>query len=42
MANNGALNWAPTSSTTQTVTPGYYSGGTLDSSAAYSTNCYLY
>jgi hypothetical protein len=35
MANNGALNWAPTSSTTQTVTPGYYSGGTLDSSAAY-------
>jgi hypothetical protein len=35
MANNGALNWAPTSSTTQTVTPGYYSGGTLDSSGAY-------
>jgi hypothetical protein len=35
MANNGALNWAPTSSTTYTVVAGYYSGGTLDSSAAY-------
>jgi hypothetical protein len=35
MANNGELNWAPTSSTTYTVPAGYYSGGTLDSSGAY-------
>lgn len=36
MPNHGDLNWKPASSTTQTVQPGYYSGGTLDSSAAYS------
>jgi hypothetical protein len=35
MANNGALNWTPTSSTTYSVPAGYYSGGTLDSSGAY-------
>ena len=35
MASNGALNWKPTTSTTKTVAAGYYSGGTLDSSAAY-------
>ena len=35
MVNRGTLNWNPTSGTTQTVQPGYYSGGTLDSSGAY-------
>jgi len=35
MANKGALTWKPSSSTTYTVPAGYYSGGTLDSSAAY-------
>ena len=35
MVNRGTLNWNPTSSTTQTIQPGYYSGGTLDSSGAY-------
>jgi hypothetical protein len=37
MANNGELNWKPTTSTTYTLTPGYYSGGTLDSSSVYTT-----
>ncbi|MBO5478232.1 MAG: hypothetical protein J6A04_00650 [Clostridia bacterium] len=36
MANRGALNWNPTSSTTYTVPAGYYSGGTLNSAGAYS------
>ena len=36
MPNKGALNWKPTTSTTYSVPAGYYSGGTLDSSAAYS------
>ena len=35
MPNRGALNWNPSSSTTYTVQPGYYSGGTLNSSGAY-------
>ena len=35
MASKGTLNWKPTTSTTATVAAGYYSGGTLDSSAAY-------
>ena len=35
MASKGALNWKPTTSTTYTVPAGYYTGGTLDSSAAY-------
>ncbi len=35
MANRGALNWSPTTSTTYTVPAGYYSGGTLNSSGAY-------
>ncbi|MGN0307246.1 MAG: hypothetical protein ACI4DN_03405 [Lachnospiraceae bacterium] len=35
MVNRGTLNWNPTSSTTQTIQPGYYSGGTLNSSGAY-------
>ena len=35
MVNRGTLNWNPTSSTTQTVQPGYYSGGTLNSAGAY-------
>ena len=35
MVNNGELNWKPTTNTTYTVEPGYYSGGTLDSSGAY-------
>ena len=35
MANNGELNWNPTTATTYTVPEGYYSGGTLDSSEAY-------
>ena len=35
MVNKGDLNWNPTSSTTQTIQPGYYSGGTLNSSGAY-------
>ncbi len=36
MANRGNLNWNPSSSTTYTVPAGYYSGGTLNSSSAYS------
>ena len=35
MANRGTLNWNPTSSTSQTIQPGYYSGGTLNSTNAY-------
>ena len=35
MVNRGTLNWNPTSNTTQTVQPGYYSGGTLNSAGAY-------
>ncbi len=35
MANRGALNWNPTTATTYTVQPGYYSGGVLNSSNAY-------
>ena len=35
IVNRGALNWNPTSNATETVQPGYYSGGTLDSSGAY-------
>ena len=35
MVNRGQLNWNPTSSTTQAVQAGYYSGGTLNSSGAY-------
>jgi hypothetical protein len=37
MANNGELNWKPTTSTTYTLQAGYYSGGTLDSSSVYTT-----
>jgi hypothetical protein len=37
MANNGELNWKPTGSTTYIITPGYYSGGTLDSQDVYTT-----
>ena len=36
MANRGKLNWNPSSSTTYTVPAGYYSGGTISSSNAYS------
>ena len=36
MANRGNLNWNPGSSTTYTVPAGYYSGGTISSSNAYS------
>ena len=36
MANRGNLNWNPSSSTTYTVPAGYYSGGTISSSSAYS------
>ena len=36
MANRGNLNWNPSSSTTYTVPAGYYSGGTISSSNAYS------
>lgn len=35
MANHGELNWNPAESTTYNVLPGYYSGGTISSSAAY-------
>ncbi|MGM9834401.1 MAG: hypothetical protein ACI31M_01305, partial [Bacilli bacterium] len=35
MEDRGTLNWNPTTSTTYTVEPGYYSGGTLNSSGAY-------
>lgn len=35
MVNRGILNWNPTSNTTQTIQPGYYSGGTLNSAGAY-------
>ena len=35
MANRGALNWNPSSSTSYTVSAGYYSGGTLNSANAY-------
>ena len=34
MRNNGTLNWSG-ENTTRTVTPGYYSGGTLDSRPSY-------
>ena len=36
MANRGNLNWNPSSSATYTVPAGYYSGGTISSSNAYS------
>lgn len=36
MPNRGALNWNPVNSTSYTVPAGYYSGGTLNSSSAYS------
>ena len=36
MTNRGNLNWNPSSSTTYTVPAGYYSGGTISSSNAYS------
>ena len=35
MANNGELNWSPSDVSTYIVPEGYYSGGTLDSSAVY-------
>ncbi len=35
MANRGALNWNPGSSTSYTVPAGYYSGGTISTSNAY-------
>ena len=35
MPNRGTLDWNPNNSTSYTVEPGYYSGGTLDSSGAY-------
>jgi len=35
MANNGALNWNPSSSTSKTISAGYYSGGTISTSNAY-------
>ena len=35
MANQGNLDWTPSNGTTYTVPAGYYSGGTLDSTAAY-------
>lgn len=35
MPNHGALNWTPDAATSLTIQPGYYNGGTLDSSAAY-------
>ena len=35
MPERGALNWKPTGSTTYSVPEGHYTGGTLDSSAAY-------
>ena len=34
MKNNGTLNWSD-ENTTKTITPGYYSGGTLDSRPSY-------
>ena len=34
--NKGTLDWIPTTSTTYTVQAGYYNGGTLDSTSAYS------
>lgn len=36
MPNRGALNWNPGGSTSYAVPAGYYSGGTISSSAAYS------
>lgn len=35
MANRGALNWSPSKSTSYTVPAGYYSGGTISTSNAY-------
>ena len=35
MPNNGLLNWNPTSSESKTITPGYYSGGTISTEGAY-------
>ncbi len=37
MPERGALNWKPTGSTTYSVPEGHYTGGTLDSSAAYNS-----
>lgn len=37
MANNGELNWNPSSDTSYNVSEGYYSGGTLSTSNAYKT-----
>ena len=36
MADRGNLDWNPSSSTSYTIQPGYYSGGTLSTSNAYS------
>lgn len=35
MADRGQLNWRPTNGTTYTIPSGYYSGGVIDSTAAY-------
>ena len=35
VSDNGELNWNPDTATTLELSPGYYSGGILDSSAAY-------
>lgn len=36
IANKGNLNWTATTGETKTVQPGYYTGGTLDSTGTYS------
>ena len=35
MVNHGQLNWAPEGNETHQIEPGYYSGGTLDTSKVY-------
>ena len=37
MANRGNLNWSPSGSSSYSVSAGYYSGGTLNSSGAYNS-----
>ena len=41
MENKGELNWAPSEATTYTIEPGYYSGGTLNTTNAYNTGSAL-
>ena len=41
MENKGELDWAPSEATTYTIEPGYYSGGTLNTTNAYNAGSTL-